>query len=71
MSTQYEESGAQRAVYQARRVRALLTALENSLGEDRIGTVELDITLRNCSTWRARKRWSCVGYWKEMTRERS
>jgi hypothetical protein len=47
MSTQYEEPASERAVYQARRVRALLTGLENSLGQDRIGTVELDITLRN------------------------
>jgi hypothetical protein len=45
--TRYEEPVAERAVYQARRVHALLTSLENCLGEDRIGSLEFDITLRN------------------------
>ena len=47
MSTQYEEPAAERAVYQARRVRALLAGLENSLGQARIGSFEFDSTVRN------------------------
>jgi hypothetical protein len=34
-------------VYRARRVRALLTGLENSLGQGRMGSFEFDITVRN------------------------
>jgi len=47
VSTEYEEPTSEKAVYQARRVRALMTGLENSLGQGRIGSFEFDITVLN------------------------
>jgi hypothetical protein len=45
--TQHSETLMEQAMYQSRRVRALLIGLEASMGQLRIGSIEFDMTLRN------------------------